>query len=258
MSVEVMTEVWKTSKAKGNDLLLMLAGANYADEMGYCWPSIRTLAKRTRMSPRSVLRSIAFMRSRCELYVIHGGSRGNKYVILSGCSFGEAKRRLQHALAKNCDGDKVSPKGDKVSPKVFQNKHKSATDPLLNPSTKISPAQSLWEEQTRQPVPGVVEWDKFELLVEMYGAKDIIAAIAIARDRQGLGRVTVPYIGGIFAKGGPAKEKAKPKPSEPAPRRQKRLEPIVPQNYTPGPKAAAIMEEARRQLAEKQKAKAAS
>ena len=54
------------------------------------------------------------------------------------------------------------------------------------------------------------------------------------------------------------RERKTAQPPEPAPRRQKRLEPIVPQNYTPGPNAKAIMEEARRQLAEKQKAKAAS
>lgn len=54
MSLDAITHVWKTSKQKGSALLMMLALADYADENGECWPSLTTLAKKTRMTKRNV------------------------------------------------------------------------------------------------------------------------------------------------------------------------------------------------------------
>jgi hypothetical protein len=50
-----MTQTWKNSKQRGTALLLMLALADSANEEDFtCWPSIRTLANKIRMSDRSV------------------------------------------------------------------------------------------------------------------------------------------------------------------------------------------------------------
>lgn len=53
MSIRVMTSVWQYSACKGSDLLLLLALADRADDDGYCYPKVATLAQKTRMSERS-------------------------------------------------------------------------------------------------------------------------------------------------------------------------------------------------------------
>lgn len=53
MSIRVMTSVWQYSACKGSDLLLLLAIADRADDDGYAWPKVATLATKTRMSERA-------------------------------------------------------------------------------------------------------------------------------------------------------------------------------------------------------------
>ncbi len=109
MSIEIMTEVWKSSKQAGSALLLLLAIGDFADDAGFAWPGVSTLARRTRMDERSVLRLIKRLRSACELYVFRRGNLGNRYVVLCGCSLSEARRRLRLARHKVESDDKRSP-----------------------------------------------------------------------------------------------------------------------------------------------------
>lgn len=54
MSMEAMTEVWKHSPAKGATLLLLLAIADNANDAKLAWPSIDTLAAKTRQTSTTV------------------------------------------------------------------------------------------------------------------------------------------------------------------------------------------------------------
>ena len=59
MSIKVMTWVWDNSPTAGTELLLLLAIADQADDRGTnAWPSLRSLARRTRLDPRTVQRVI--------------------------------------------------------------------------------------------------------------------------------------------------------------------------------------------------------
>jgi hypothetical protein len=59
MSIYVMSRVWAGSRHKGGALLLMLALADFAHDDGTnAYPSIATLARKTRMSDRQVQRLI--------------------------------------------------------------------------------------------------------------------------------------------------------------------------------------------------------
>ena len=64
-----MTRVWKHSKTSGSDLLLMLAIADHADDHGRAYPSVPTLAVKTRLSARSVQRAIHALEKTGELAV---------------------------------------------------------------------------------------------------------------------------------------------------------------------------------------------
>lgn len=78
MSVKAMTAVWDHSKQGGGALVLMLAIADYAhDDGGGARPSIPTLAKKTRMTPRNVNLLIARLVAAGELEVVVGGGLHN-------------------------------------------------------------------------------------------------------------------------------------------------------------------------------------
>jgi hypothetical protein len=55
------TWVWQHSEASGNDLLLLLALADIADDTGKCWPSVAHLAEKTRLSRATVQRRLHAM-----------------------------------------------------------------------------------------------------------------------------------------------------------------------------------------------------
>lgn len=56
MSIRLMTQVWESAPVEGGPLLVLLALADFADERGMCWPSVKTLARRSRMSRTHVQR----------------------------------------------------------------------------------------------------------------------------------------------------------------------------------------------------------
>lgn len=67
MSIEWMTHVWNNSKQKGSQLLMLLAIADYADEKGEAFPSIETLAQRTRQTNRNAIRILEKIEASHEL-----------------------------------------------------------------------------------------------------------------------------------------------------------------------------------------------
>lgn len=58
MSIKVQSHVWDNSPAKGGELLILLAIADFADDNGVAWPSVSTLAQKSRLSERQAQRNI--------------------------------------------------------------------------------------------------------------------------------------------------------------------------------------------------------
>jgi len=76
MSVRVSNYVWRHSKQKGAALLLLLAIADQADDDGRnAWPSVATLAKKIRMTSRSVQLLTERLVAGGELRVEEGGGK---------------------------------------------------------------------------------------------------------------------------------------------------------------------------------------
>lgn len=68
MSVAAMTAVWKHSRATTpSELLVLLALADWADDDGYCFPSHRAIAQKTRTSRATVKRVMRLACDRGEL-----------------------------------------------------------------------------------------------------------------------------------------------------------------------------------------------
>ena len=65
MSIRLMADLWDDEAEvdlKGNALLVALALADYANDDGVCWPKLGTIARRTRMTERSITRILASLR----------------------------------------------------------------------------------------------------------------------------------------------------------------------------------------------------
>jgi hypothetical protein len=54
VSLRTMTCVWANSRASSGTLLVLLAIADFADDDGKAWPSVETLARKSRLSERAV------------------------------------------------------------------------------------------------------------------------------------------------------------------------------------------------------------
>jgi len=50
MSIKIMSDVWKHSNRKNGELLLMLALADFSNDQGESWPSLKNLAQKARLS----------------------------------------------------------------------------------------------------------------------------------------------------------------------------------------------------------------
>ena len=86
MSLKTLTTVWERSEANGTALLCMLALADFADDNGEAFPKISTLARRCRVSERTILRVLEQLIESGELAKVkmrmrRGGQR-NHYQIL--------------------------------------------------------------------------------------------------------------------------------------------------------------------------------
>ena len=79
-----MTEVWKYSAATGGSLLVLLCLADHANvERRSCWPSLETIAQRSRLTVRQVRRILRWLEEIGEITTVPGGGRRrtNLYVI---------------------------------------------------------------------------------------------------------------------------------------------------------------------------------
>lgn len=99
MSVFVMSAVWKHAPVEQGQLLVLLALADFADDDGWCFPAVDTLAAKSRMAGRSVQRAIRAMQEAGFLHVEANAGPGgaNRYRVDTAA--------LSHAKG----GDKLSP-----------------------------------------------------------------------------------------------------------------------------------------------------
>jgi len=64
MSIRIMSAVWAVSEASKTELLCLLALADHANDDGYCWPSVKTVARKCRISERQCQRLLATLESK--------------------------------------------------------------------------------------------------------------------------------------------------------------------------------------------------
>jgi len=79
---KVTTPVWDNSKAKGGDLLVLVAIADSADnETGVAFPSIKYLAEKSRLTERAVQYAITRLKNMGELEVLQNTGKVNTFRV---------------------------------------------------------------------------------------------------------------------------------------------------------------------------------
>jgi hypothetical protein len=69
MSNRVLNYVWDHSPSTGTELLVLLSLADQANDDGICWPSVRSLCRRSRIKRRHAQRIIAVLEARGEIEI---------------------------------------------------------------------------------------------------------------------------------------------------------------------------------------------
>ena len=154
MSLEVLTAIWRSPPCSGGDLLCLLAIADNADESGYAWPSIQTIARKAAMSERGAQKCIRKLADARLIQVEIGGGRGksNAYQITTN-GIGESTHHNNH--------EQYSP--NRVHPLEGQNPEQSDINPeqsCTKPRTPVHPnrkepsknRQSLFNEKRKRQI----------------------------------------------------------------------------------------------------------
>lgn len=85
MSIRVMTAVWDCGPNKQGHLLVMLALADYANDQFMCWPSMKSIAEKARMTERGAQKILRTLEAEGWLFIQTGNGRHgcNQYLINS-------------------------------------------------------------------------------------------------------------------------------------------------------------------------------
>jgi hypothetical protein len=81
MSIDIMTQVWRQSKAFGSDLLILLAIADHADDHGRAFPSVQALQQKGRMSERNVQYCLKRLAEMSELKIDRGAGPHGTHIF---------------------------------------------------------------------------------------------------------------------------------------------------------------------------------
>lgn len=83
MSIKMIEHVWTNGPEDRSELLVLLALADFANDIGECWPSVSSIAAKARMDERSARRILRKLEAKGWLKVTIGGGRHgcSKYFV---------------------------------------------------------------------------------------------------------------------------------------------------------------------------------
>lgn len=124
-----MSRVWEHSGQRGGALLILLALADFADDDGYAWPAVPTLATKARMTERNARYALRSLEADGEITTVRGGGRHGTsgYVVNTGAKTAGgqilpgAKRRTNGAKRRTERGLEIAPEpslGTVIEPSI--------------------------------------------------------------------------------------------------------------------------------------------
>jgi hypothetical protein len=154
MSIKILNHVWEHSAQKGSYLVTMLAIADYAHDDGTrAYPSIATLARKTRMSERNVQLVLRKLEADGEL-TIHANAGPHGCNVYSIPLARPATTPPRERGEKFSGGSKPKEEGGNPPPKVAPNPLLDPSDPKTDPG--ISSCSST--KKTEEARDGTPSW----------------------------------------------------------------------------------------------------
>lgn len=153
MSLDVLTAIWRDPPCKGGDLLCLLAIADNADDEGFAWPSVATIAKKAAMGERGAQKCIRKLAEMGLILIRSGGGRNktNAYQITTN-GVGEAHSHQnpeQNTPPPSSPFKGVNPEQSCINPEPAFAKPRTPVHPN---SQEPSKEPSLKKERARDPV----------------------------------------------------------------------------------------------------------
>jgi len=145
-----MTAVWDHSKARGAQLLLLLAIADNAGDEGLAWPGLEELAKRARVKKRAVIDQIEKLEKTGELRVLRRTGKHNYYVVDVGLTDADRQNALKRLAAR------VDEPIEELERELFSSSPEGKTRKLVQkraPVRKHAPVQRRAPVQESAPPP---------------------------------------------------------------------------------------------------------
>lgn len=131
MSIKAMTRVFDESEARLGARLVLLALADFSNDDGRSWPSVATIARKARLSPRQVQRILRDLETEGELVVEEGaGPHGcNMYrIVFQG---GDNLSPVENVRGDKSDTGGVTFRTGGVTNRA-ENVSKMSPEPLVN------------------------------------------------------------------------------------------------------------------------------
>jgi hypothetical protein len=102
LSIKIMSHVWASGPENSTEVLVLLALADFCNDDGECWPSMATIARKTRMSERGVQKVCARLCEGGWLTISHNSGRKgcNLFVINPRTTFTPEPRSPRTTFAK--------------------------------------------------------------------------------------------------------------------------------------------------------------
>lgn len=143
MSIRILADVWRHSGQQGGALLVLLAIADFSNDHGEAYPSVQTLAQKSRLSTRQVQRTIRQICESGELVIapVKGPKGCHKFRIQLDQPIGGDKMSGDGVTKCQCDkmsGDGVTPTSPNPSLKKKKEKKGAVTKKLSPKSTEKS------------------------------------------------------------------------------------------------------------------------
>jgi len=141
VSVRVMAAVWDHSQTTMGTRLVFLALADHCDHEGVCWPAKAQLARKCRMSERTIQRALAEIEELGEIARTFRDGHSTLYqVVLPGCG-----KPLMGGVSLSPLGETNRAKGETNTTKrgdtaVSQNRQEPSIEPR---SAEITPVDEL-------------------------------------------------------------------------------------------------------------------
>lgn len=154
MSVSVMSEVFKRYPNGDGEMLLALAIADHADDRGeHIWPSIGSLAKKTRQSERSVQRQLRKMEADGWLIRVSvkkiGRGQTVEYRINPDWLKGDILSPFQDEKRVTSEPERVTPATQKGDIGDIAYKEEPSVKPSMKPSAARASEITLDQERKR-------------------------------------------------------------------------------------------------------------